>query len=367
MSKYNDYIEIIDKTNLDYKDKYIKYKTKYLELKKILCCQQNKTIEQKGGSYFYEQNDLIKRINAVVSKKKSKKDLYQFSSIYFKTNLTNPNIIKKYAKIRKTILKNNTSPPFNYHLTMLILEVNLDYPLISNSISYFDNALGKKKVRKTLSFLDPEEIKLNFETLFKNMVLESVEYEVLGKLKRVKLEGGKEINVGVKNEEQDDCMKYPGWFFVDKFEVNNKSLITAFRTKVYEKLNEFMKFEFMKLGGKTKDYVGYRVETEMDTDYILLFYDNFSKDVPLMAIKKFYYGKNTWMPHISIFNTDELASNNMKFLEKYIEIFFTNKDRTQTDKLIFDELKKSKTVKELIKKTNKTKITINDMEFELQV
>jgi len=177
--------------------------------------------------------------------------------------------------------------------------------VISNSISYFDNTLGKKKVRKTLSFLDPEEIKLNFETLFKNMILESIEYEVIGKLKRVKLEGGKEINTGIKNEEQDDCLKYPGWFFVDKFEVNNKSLISAFRTKVYEKLNEFMKFEFMKLRGKTKDYVGYRVETEMDPDYILLFFDNFSKDVPLMAIKKFYYGKNTWMPHITIFNTDE--------------------------------------------------------------
>ena len=239
--------------------------------------------------------------------------------------------------------------------------------VISNSISYFDNTLGKKKVRKTLSFLDPEEIKLNFETLFKNMILESIEYEVIGKLKRVKLEGGKEINTGIKNEEQDDCLKYPGCFFVDKFEVNNKSLISAFRTKVYEKLNEFMKFEFMKLRGKTKDYVGYRVETEMDPDYILLFFDNFSKDVPLMAIKKFYYGKNTWMPHITIFNTDELASNNMKFLEKYIVNFFTNKDRIQTDKLIFDELKKSSSIKELIKKSNKTKITFDDMEFELQV
>lgn len=361
MSKYNNYIENIDEINLDYKDKYIKYKIKYLELKKILDRQQ------RGGSYFYEQNDLIRRMNMVVSKKKFKKDLYQFSSIYFKTNLTNPNIIKKYAKIRKSILKNNTPPPFNYHLTMLILEVNLDYPLISNSISYFDNTLGKKKLRKTLSFLDPEEIKLNFETLFKNVVLESIEYEIVGKLKRVKLEVGKEINTGVKNEEQDDCLKYPGWFFVDKFEVNNKSLITAFRTKVYEKLNEFMKFEFMKLGGKTKDYVGYRVETEMDPDYILLFFDNFSKDVPLMAIKKFYYGKNTWMPHISIFNTDELASNNMKFLEKYIGNFFSNKDRTQTNQLIFNELKKSSSIKELMKKSNKTKITINDMEFELQV
>ena len=123
MSKYNNYMENIDEINLYYKDKYIKYKTKYLELKKILDRQQ------KGGSYFYEQNDLIRRMNILVSKKKSKKDLYQFSSIYFKTNLTNPNIIKKYAKIRKSILKNNTPPPFNYHLTMLILEVNLDYPL----------------------------------------------------------------------------------------------------------------------------------------------------------------------------------------------------------------------------------------------
>jgi len=57
----------------------------------------------------------------------------------------------------------------------------------------------------------------------------------------------------------------------------------------------------------------------------------------------------------------------MKFLEKYIVNFFTNKDRIQTDKLIFDELKKSSSIKELIKKSNKTKITFDDMEFELQV
>ena len=367
MTESNNYIDKIDESNLYYKEKYIKYKTKYLELKKLFDNQSNKIIQQKGGSYFYELNDLIKRMNMVESKKKFKKDLYQFSSIYFKTNLTNPNIIKKYALIRKLMLKNNSPPPFNYHLTMLILEVNLDYPMISNSISYFDKASGKKKLKKTLSFLDPEEIKINFETLFKNMVLESIEYEVVGKLKRVKLEGGKEINTGLKNEEQDDCMKYPGWFFVDKFDVNNKSLITAFRIKIYEKLNEFMKFEFMKLKGKAKDYVGYRVETELDPDYILLFYDNFSKDVPFMAIKKFYYGKNTWMPHITIFNTDELVHSNNKFLEKYIKNFFTNKDRIQSNQLIFDELKKSSKVKELMKKTNRTKITIDDMEFELQV
>jgi hypothetical protein len=364
MSKYNNYTDNIDEINLDYKDKYIKYKTKYFELKNSL---DNEQKQQKGGSYFYEQNDLVKRINQMTSNKKQKKDLHQFGSIYFKTNLKNKNIIKKYAKIRKTMLKNNSPPPFNYHLTLLILEVNLDYPLISNSISYFDKTLGKKKIRKTLSFLDPEEIKLNFETIFKNVVLESVEYEILGKLPKLKLENGKEINTWIKNEEMDDCLKYPGWYFVNKFNVNNKNLITTFRIKIYEKLNEFMKFEFMKLGGKTKNYVGYRVETEIDPDYILLFFDNFSKDVPLMAIKKFYYGKNTWMPHITIFKTDELMANNKKFLEKYIIDFLTHKDRSHTNKMIFDELKKSSTVKELIKKSSKTKITIDDMDFELQV
>jgi len=358
-----------EEKNLYYMNKYLKYKSKYVELKNKLeqnMLNQNMS-NQKGGSYFYEQNDLIKRINLISTTKKFKKDLYQFGSIYFKTNLVNSDIIKKYGKIRKTMLKNNSQPPFNYHLTLLILEVNLDYPLISNSISYFDKTLGKKKIRKTLSFLDPEEIKSNFELIFKNVVLKSVEYEVLGKMPKVKLEGGREIMLGVKNEEQDDCIKYPGWYFVDKFDVNNKNLITMFRIKMYEKLNEFMKFEYMKLGGKTKDYVGYRVETEIDPDYILLFFDNFSKDVPLMAIKKFYYGKNTWMPHITIFKTDELVANNMKFLEKYVIDFLTNKNREQTNKMIFDELKKSSSIKTLMKKTNVTKITIDDMEFELQV
>ena len=45
MSEYNNYTEIKDKTKLDYKDKYVKYKTKYLELKKSLDNEQNKIIK----------------------------------------------------------------------------------------------------------------------------------------------------------------------------------------------------------------------------------------------------------------------------------------------------------------------------------
>jgi hypothetical protein len=350
-------------------EKYIKYKNKYLELKKKIELNevdQNLQIIKKGGSYFYEQNDLIKRIN-MLENKKFKKDLYQFSSIYLKTNLINQKIIKKYSNIRKTILKNNSQPPFSYHITLLIFEINLDYPIIGNSISYLDKTLGKKKIRKSLSFLDPYETKLNFESIFKNMILESIEYKNIGKLKKIKLDLNKEINTGIKNEEQDDCIKYPGWYFVDKFDINNKNLITTFRTKFYDKLNEFMKFEFMKIGGKIKDYIGYRVDNDNDPDYILLFYDNFSKDIPLLAIKKFYYGKNTWMPHITIFNTDELVSNNKKFLEKYITNFLINKDKNISDQLIFDELKKNSKIKELLKKSVKTKITIDDIEFEIQI
>ena len=349
-----------------YYDKYLKYKMKCLEFKKKINFNENNHIQQKGNGYFYEQNDLIKRIN-MLGNNKFKKDLYQFSSIYLKTNITNQHIIKKYNKIRKIILKNNTPPPFNYHMTLLIFEINLDYPSISNSISYFDKTVGKKKVRKTLSFLDPEEIKLNFETIFKNMILESIDYEVVGKLKKIKLDSNREINLGIKNQEQNDCIEYPGLYFVDKFDVNNKNLITTFRIKFYEKLNEFMKFEFMKLGGKTKDYIGYRVDNEIDPDYILIFYDNFSKTIPLIAIKKFYYGKNTWMPHITIFNIEELIPNNKKFVEKYVVEYLTNKNRNKLDQFIFDELKNNILIKELFKKNNKTRIMIEDMKFELQV
>jgi hypothetical protein len=121
------------------------------------------------------------------------------------------------------------------------------------------------------------------------------------------------------------------------------------------------------MGGKEKDYVGYRSDNETDPDYILIFYDNFSVDIPLLAIKKFYYGKNTWTPHISIFNMEELTSDNMKFLEKYVVDFFTHHDKNSCDQLVFDELKKNKTVKDLLKKSAMPKVTIQDIEFELQV
>jgi hypothetical protein len=372
-----------------YYKKYLKYKTKYINLQKQIInvsdpntksdiniesdpnnpdlINPNQTnINKSGGGYFYEQNDLIKRTNMLVSKKFAQ-ELYQFSSIYLKANLTNPQIIKKYSKIRKTILKNNSFPPHNYHLTLLIFEINLDYPIIGSNISYLDKSTKKRKVRKGLSFLNQEQIKKDFEHIFSNMVLTTMDYELLGKLTRIKLEPHKEIAVGVKNPESNDCVKYPGSYFVDHFEVNNKNLITTFRTKFYEGMNEFMKLQYIGIGGKEKNYVGYRADNETDPDYILIFYDNFSKNVPFIAIKKFYYGKNTWAPHISIFNMEELVVSNMKFLEKYVVDFLTWHDRTKTNALVFDELKKSNTVRELFRKSAKPKITIGDIEFELQV
>jgi hypothetical protein len=369
----------MDLTNSYYK-KYLKYKNKYIKLQKqiknkidhlsnsndLSNANNNQQENKVGGGYFYEQNDLIKRTNMLVPKKFSK-DIYQFSSIYLKANLTNPQIVKKYSKIRKSILKNNSFPPHNYHLTLLIFEINLDYPIIGDNISYLDKSSKRRKVRKDLSFLNQEEIKKDFEEIFTNMVLTTVDYELLGKLTRIKLEPHKEIQISVKNPESNDCIRYPGSYFVDHFEVNNKNLITTFRTKFYEGMNEFMKKQYIILGGKEKNYIGYRADNETDPDYILIFYDNFSKDVPLIAIKKFYYGKNSWAPHISIFNMEELGSNNMKFLEKYVVYFLTYHDRTKTNELVFDELKKSKLVKELFRKSAKPKITINDIEFELQV
>jgi hypothetical protein len=375
----------MDLTNSYYK-KYLKYKTKYINLQKKQIEYNstgglsNSSTNNKfnsmnlgdsnsnkiGGGYFYEQNDLIKRTNMLIPKKFAQK-LYHFSSIYLKANLINPEIIKKYSKIRRTILKNNSFPPHNYHLTLLIFEINLDYPIIGNNISYIDKSSKKRKVRKGLSFLNQDEIKKDFEQIFTNMVLTTLDYELLGKLTRIKPEPHKEIQVGVKNPESNDCVKYPGSYFVDHFEVNNKNLITTFRTKFYEKMNEFMKQQYVNMGGKEKNYVGYRADNETDPDYILIFYDNFSKDVPLIAIKKFYYGKNTWAPHISIFNMEELVVSNMKFLEKYVVNFLTHHDRTKTNLLVFDELKKSKSVRELFRKSAKPKITIKDIDFELQV
>jgi hypothetical protein len=376
----------------NYHDKYLKYKAKYLELKKTVQDENQNLLNKDnnhetnvnendnekniggnsndnklvGGGYFYEQNDLIKRIKTF-GNKKFKKELYHFSSIYLKANLTNPDVIKKYSKIRKTILRNNFPPPHNYHLTLLIFEINLDYPVIGNSIAYLDKVSGRRKIRKNLLFLEQDEIKSNFETIFKNMILTTEDYALLGKLVRVKLDTNKEINVGVKNPESNDCVIYPGSYFVDKLDINNKNLITTFRIKFYERLNEFMKVEFLRIGGKLKDYVGYRVDNESDPDYILIFYDNFSKQIPLMAIKKFYYGKNTWTPHISIFNMEELVENNKKFLEKYVVDFLTYHDKSRSEQILFTELKKNSIVKQLLKKSAFPKITIDDLDFELQV
>ena len=45
-----------EEKNLYYMNKYMKYKSKYIELKNI--SNQN-ILNQKGGSYFYEQNENV--------------------------------------------------------------------------------------------------------------------------------------------------------------------------------------------------------------------------------------------------------------------------------------------------------------------
>lgn len=365
----NNHIHLMDENN--YYNKYIKYKIKYLQLATITKSNINinsdtyKYTNQTAGGYFYEQNDLIKRTN-ILESKKFDKDLYSFTNIYFKANLINNNIIKKYNKIRETILKNNSLPPHNYHLTLLVLEINLNYPIIGDIISHIDNSNKKRKIYKDLSFLNQDEISNDFNEIFKNMVLNTINYEILGKLTKIS-KNDRDISVGVKNPESNNCIKFPGSYFVDNFEVNNQNLISTFRIKFYERLNEFMKLEYIKIGGKEENYIGYRTDDEIDPDYILIFYDNFSKTIPFLAIKKLYYGNNNWTPHITIFNMDELSLNNMIFLEKYVVNFLTNQNKFMTDSLVFDELKKSKTIKDLFRKNAKLKITIDDIKFELYV
>lgn len=361
-----DSINSIDNKNEEnseiYLSKYVKYKIKYSQLKNF----KNK---QKGGAipYFYERNEIIKRINLLEDNKKKEKSLHQYSRIYLKANVVNKKIIKNYNKIRKIILKNDSPPPFSYHLTLLIFDINLDYPVIGDLISYMDTTTGRKKIKKDLSFLNEEIVKLNFQNIFKNMVMKTIDHEVLGKLLKIRTKSLKEIGIGVKNPESLDCLQYPGNYFVDKFEVNNKNLIINFRTKFYEGLNEFVKEEFIKRGGKEKDFVSWRADSEIDPEYILIYYDNFSRDIPLLAIHKFYYGKHTWVPHISIFNMEELENNNFKFLSKYAINFLTWQNKKYSDKLLFDELNKSKTIKNAMKTNTEKQVVIEDLEFILQI
>ncbi len=51
-------------------------------------------------------------------------------------------------------------------MTLLILEINLNYPLISDELSYIDKITKKRKLRKDLSFLNQDDIKAEFELIF---------------------------------------------------------------------------------------------------------------------------------------------------------------------------------------------------------
>ena len=64
---------------------------------------------------------------------------------------------------------------------------------------------------------------------------------------------------------------------------------------------------------------------------------------------------------------EELGLDNMGWLGKYIMDFLTSQDRTHSDQMVWNESKKNSSVKELLKKTARPKITIRDIDFELQV
>ena len=171
--------------------------------------------------------------------------------------------INKKSKLYECIIKRRNifdldNSKYEPHITLHIININMKHPLANTFIKI------KQKIIKNC-FLKKLNSKLSLKSLPGN-------YELLG---------------------DNDYAHY-----ARIYKPNNTVLITKFRTCLYDKIGTKLNTTFT---------------GPNNINDFNIFYSN---NKPLYAIKNFYYGKNNWKPHISIFQMREKSKRNRHSIKK---------------------------------------------------
>jgi hypothetical protein len=233
-----------------YKEKYLKYKRKYIQLQNIV-----------GGGYFklYEKNKNIK-----------------FKTYSVMADISNDSIIDSLNQRRNCILQ-NINDDYIFHITLLSFEINRSLK------PYCDLFENKNKIgTQTHKTLKPEIIQFANEAYNETFKQQDI----------------------ILSQEQGKYHKM-GAYYVKKYYIiyeTQINTITEFRTSFYKKLRNYFR---KNLGDYSFDW--YWDETgNTRNDYTLAKIGN---DV-IFAIPNYYFGIGVLEPHISIAKEDEIKQYN---------------------------------------------------------
>ncbi|ARF08320.1 hypothetical protein Catovirus_1_370 [Catovirus CTV1] len=256
--------------NDEYYQKYLKYKSKYMQLK-----------EQKGGAQpYFGNNTTILYIMAFIN--------------------PNSNIYNLFQNRVSHIVGSNINNPL--HATLLTLHINNTHPIIRN----YD-------VFKDRNFLD--EVKNVYKQIFANLELESVSgnYDLFGASNNFfNIDKNPNSPNNIVNITKNKLSK----FFVRRYKLPqmNEKAITTFRISYYKLVNKYLNmydgtnnkiilFENSNLKKNAKLSKPLPVDIGAVVEY---------NGHELYAVDVHYFGTAIWEPHISLFSNVDFFNKNQQ-------------------------------------------------------
>jgi hypothetical protein len=182
------------------------------------------------------------------------------TTVFLMADVANP--LHSHFEQRNTAILGKLNTRKTYHLTLIEMKVNHSVlpPTVFNNIQNITNTFHCKNVMN-------------------NVVLTEDKYTILGSNKK---------------------------FWTMEYDDNAPNAITSFKASFYD--------NFLRSLGKTKrDFTKSVVRHSNGIQYHVFSYNG----IPWYAIANCYFGTNSWRPHVSIFNLDELSQNNAALFQSY--------------------------------------------------
>ena len=309
---------------MNYSEKYLKYKTKYNNLK-----EQNGN--QRGGGYFYEKNKLS-----------STTPKYSFKSCVIKVNLNEYSPLFLYMDLNSNSITQNrgTNLDHPFHISLLQFDINIGNELnlnnnfhdIRNHFAYRDNSNNEniKFLSKSfIRFIESINLKNKFLELFSNIDIETSRYDFLG-------------------EQLISDKKYKSYIVQSLIISSTQNKITEFRIYFYQQILQYIQ----RINPDINKYIAVPEEIN-GKKYFKLHYHKTGEDPlqkePLFVIPEYYYGVGVWTPHISL---AKIENNNNPIFRQIL----TANNEGDFDN-VRNSIKSIATYNKLIFKFNRTNIT----------
>ena len=269
---------------MDYKNKYLKYKTKYADAKNMLIGGNkdfDPTEEYMPPISGFEESLSQIQVNHSEDEINVNQEVQIGGSPYFPNdtvlfilaNLTNQSLKQAFDQRIDILLGYKIKSSKQPHITLFELHINQDHP----AAVHFQDVNFQKYI-KTL-----------YNNTFQNVTLTSPygAYRVFG--------------AGTKK------------FFVRKYSVNNPAAINTFRKGIY---NYISKNFNIKRSPNKYDQIK-QPNTNINFFVFSFDYNNSNFFQPLYAVSEHHFGIGNWEPHMSIIDTYDINNLKNKYPSEY--------------------------------------------------